>query len=65
MGQNEIRACGQHYDYIVKQIATSSRKAYNDAGSMASVSKTLSEEDVDTWVTTRRLVLRPPVRVPL
>ena len=48
MGQNEIpRVAGQHYEYIVKQLRDF--KAYrrtNDAGNMASVSKTLSEQDI-------------------
>jgi cytochrome c553 len=49
MGQNEIpRVAGQHYEYIVKQMQDfKSGKRTNDAGNMASVSKTLSEEDVD------------------
>jgi cytochrome c553 len=49
MGQNEIpRVAGQHYEYIVKQLRdfkTGTRT--NDAGNMASVSKTLSDEDID------------------
>lgn len=48
-GQNEIpRVAGQHYDYIVKQLRDF--KAYrrtNDAGNMASVSKTLSDRDIE------------------
>jgi cytochrome c553 len=49
MGQNEIpRVAGQHYEYIVKQMrAFKSGDRANDAGTMASVSKTLSEEDID------------------
>ena len=47
-GQNEIpRVAGQHFDYIVKQLRDF--KVYrrtNDAGNMASVSKTLSDEDI-------------------
>ena len=47
-GQNEIpRVSGQHYQYTVKQLADF--KAYgrtNDGGNMASVSKTLSDEDI-------------------
>ena len=47
--QNEIpRVAGQHYEYIVKQMRdfkSGTRK--NDAGNMASVSKTLSDEDID------------------
>jgi cytochrome c553 len=49
MGQNEIpRVAGQHYQYIVKQMKDF--KAYrrtNDAGNMASVSKTLSDRDIE------------------
>jgi cytochrome c553 len=49
MGQNEVpRVAGQHYEYIVKQMRDfKSGTRANDAGTMASVSKTLSEEDVD------------------
>ena len=49
MGQNEIpRVAGQHYEYIVKQMRDfRAGKRTNDAGNMASVSKTLSEEDID------------------
>jgi cytochrome c553 len=49
MGQNEIpRVAGQHYEYIVKQMRDfKSRTRTNDAGNMASVSRTLSEEDID------------------
>jgi cytochrome c553 len=47
-GQNEIpRVAGQQFDYIVKQLQDF--KAYrrtNDAGNMAAVSKTLSDEDI-------------------
>jgi cytochrome c553 len=47
-GQNEIpKVAGQHFEYIVKQLRDF--KAYrrtNDAGNMASVSKTLSDEDI-------------------
>ncbi len=48
MGQNEIpRVAGQHYDYIVKQLKDfQSGRRTNDAGNMASVSKTLSDEDI-------------------
>ena len=49
MGQNEIpRVAGQHYQYIVKQLKDF--KAYhrtNDAGNMISVSKTLSDRDIE------------------
>ncbi len=48
-GQNEIpRVAGQHYEYIVKQL--NDFKAYrrtNDAGNMASVAKTLSNQDIE------------------
>ena len=49
IGQNEIpRVAGQHYEYIVKQMRDfRAGKRTNDAGNMASVSKTLSEEDID------------------
>jgi cytochrome c553 len=48
MGQNEIpRVAGQHYDYIVKQLkAFKEGRRTNDAGTMSSVSKTLSDEDI-------------------
>ena len=48
-GQNEVpRVAGQHPDYVVRQMRafkTGERK--NDAGTMASVSKTLSDEDIE------------------
>src|SRR5262245_1705230 len=49
MGQNAIpRVAGQHYEYIVKQMRDFREgKRTNDAGNMASVSKTLSDEDID------------------
>ena len=49
MGQNEIpRVAGQRYEYVVKQLRDfKSGKRTNDAGSMTSVSKTLSEQDID------------------
>lgn len=49
LGQNEIpRVAGQHYDYIVKQLKDfKAAKRTNDAGNMTSVSKTLSERDID------------------
>jgi cytochrome c553 len=49
MGQNEIpRVAGQHYAYVVKQLKDfKTAKRTNDAGNMASVSKTLSDRDVD------------------
>jgi cytochrome c553 len=48
-GQNEIpRVAGQHYDYIVKQLKDfKAMRRTNDAGNMTSVSKTLSDEDID------------------
>jgi len=47
-GQNEIpRVAGQHYDYIVKQLADfKARRRTNDAGNMTSVANTLSDEDI-------------------
>jgi len=49
IGQNEIpRVAGQQYDYIVKQLHDfKTGKRTNDAGNMASVSKTLSDEDIE------------------
>ena len=49
MGQNEIpRVAGQHYEYIVKQLRDfKTQRRTNDAGNMVSVSKTLSEQDID------------------
>jgi cytochrome c553 len=48
-GQNEIpRVAGQHYEYIVKQMKEfKTGVRTNDAGNMASVSKTLSDQDID------------------
>jgi cytochrome c553 len=47
-GQNEIpRVAGQHYQYIVKQLQDfRARQRTNDAGNMTSVSKNLSDEDI-------------------
>lgn len=47
-GQNEIpRVAGQHYDYVVKQLEDfKAARRTNDAGNMASVAKTLSEQDI-------------------
>jgi cytochrome c553 len=48
-GQNEIpRVAGQHYRYTVKQLRDfkASRRT-NDAGNMASVSKTLADRDIE------------------
>jgi cytochrome c553 len=49
LGQNEIpRVAGQHYEYIVKQMRDfKAGKRTNDAGNMASVSKTLSDQDIE------------------
>ena len=48
-GQNEIpRVAGQHYAYIVKQLADfKARKRTNDAGNMTSVASTLSDKDIE------------------
>jgi cytochrome c553 len=48
-GQNEIpRVAGQHYDYVVKQLADfKARRRTNDAGTMTSVSRTLSDTDIE------------------
>jgi cytochrome c553 len=48
LGQNEIpRVAGQQYDYIVKQLNDfKARRRTNDAGSMTSVTHTLSDEDI-------------------
>jgi len=48
-GQNEIpRVAGQHYAYVVKQMQDfKAGRRTNDAGNMASVSKTLSDQDID------------------
>lgn len=47
-GQNETpRVAGQHFDYIVKQLSDfKARRRTNDAGTMTSVSNTLSDEDI-------------------
>lgn len=49
LGQNEIpRVAGQQYDYTVKQMRDfKTAKRTNDAGNMASVSKTLSDQDIE------------------
>ncbi len=49
LGQNEIpRVAGQHYEYIVKQLKDfKTARRTNDAGNMASVSKTLSDDDIE------------------
>ena len=48
-GQNEIpRVAGQHYDYVVKQLRDfKDKKRTNDAGNMTSVSRTLSDADIE------------------
>ena len=48
-GQNEIpRVAGQHYVYVVKQMGDfKTGRRTNDAGNMASVSKTLSDQDIE------------------
>ncbi len=48
-GQNEIpRVAGQHYDYVKKQLTDFRAKTRtNDAGSMTSVTKTMSDEDIE------------------
>jgi cytochrome c553 len=48
-GQNEIpRVAGQHYEYIVKQLKDfRDKKRTNDAGNMASVSRGITDEDID------------------
>ncbi len=49
LGQNEIpRIAGQQFDYTVKQLRDfKTGKRTNDAGNMASVSKTLSDQDIE------------------
>jgi cytochrome c553 len=49
MGQNEIpRVAGQQHDYIVKQLQDfKANRRTNDAGNMTSVSRTLSDEDIE------------------
>ncbi len=48
-GQNEIpRVAGQHPAYVVKQMQDFKHgRRTNDAGNMSSVSKTLSDQDID------------------
>jgi cytochrome c553 len=52
-GQNEIpRVAGQHYQYIVKQLQDfRARRRTNDAGNMTSVSKDLSDADIENLST--------------
>ena len=49
MGQNEIpRVAGQHFEYVVKQLRDfKTYRRTNDAGNMASVSKTLTDQDIE------------------
>ena len=49
IGQNEIpRVAGQHYAYVVKQMRDfKTGRRTNDAGNMASVSRTLTERDIE------------------
>jgi cytochrome c553 len=49
LGQNEVpRVAGQHYQYVVKQLGDfKARRRTNDAGTMTSVAKTLSDQDID------------------
>lgn len=49
IGQNEIpRVAGQHYAYVVKQMRDfKAGRRTNDAGNMASVSRTLSDRDIE------------------
>ncbi|MGH8708074.1 MAG: c-type cytochrome [Burkholderiales bacterium] len=49
LGQNEIpRVAGQHYAYVVKQMHDfKAGRRTNDAGNMASVSRTLTERDIE------------------
>jgi cytochrome c553 len=48
-GQNEIpRVAGQNYEYIVKQLNDfKARRRTNDAGTMTSVTNTLSAQDIE------------------
>ncbi|MGQ0657725.1 MAG: c-type cytochrome [Chromatiales bacterium] len=48
-GQNEVpRVAGQHYTYIVKQLKDfRGKNRTNDAGNMTSVSRGLTDEDID------------------
>ncbi|CAN5479880.1 c-type cytochrome [soil metagenome] len=49
VGQNEVpKVAAQNYDYIVKQLADfKARRRTNDAGTMTSVSGTLSDKDIE------------------
>ncbi|MBL0393718.1 hypothetical protein JJ685_21455 [Ramlibacter monticola] len=49
LGQNEVpRVAGQNYAYVVAQLkAFRERRRTNDAGTMTSVARTLSETDIE------------------
>jgi cytochrome c553 len=49
IGQNEIpRVAGQYPEYVKKQLHDfRERRRTNDAGNMTSISRTLSDEDID------------------
>lgn len=49
LGQNEIpRVAGQNYEYVVKQLRDfKDKRRTNDAGNMTSVSRTLSDIDIE------------------
>jgi cytochrome c553 len=49
LGQNEIpRVAGQNYEYVVKQLRDfKDKRRTNDAGNMTSVSRTLSDTDIE------------------
>ena len=49
VGQNEVpKVAAQHYDYVVKQLSDfKARRRTNDAGSMTSVSNTLTDQDIE------------------
>ena len=49
LGSNEIpRVAGQNYAYVVAQLkAFKERKRTNDAGTMTSVARTLSDTDIE------------------
>jgi cytochrome c553 len=48
-GQNEVpRVAGQHPEYVIKQLkAFKERSRTNDAGTMTSVARTLSDTDIE------------------
>lgn len=49
LGQNEIpRVAGQSYEYILKSLQDfKTKRRTNDAGNMASVSRTLNDQDIE------------------